>query len=1274
MFTLSWIEFYIGEDQEEGESASDAQEQELKDEESTDTVSPKRVSGTVAANTHAWVTIPDLSPTGNSRCSSTVSNDAVSQKRVSIDSAKSDHNSVSMSSEDGILEFDPQTSPVQHTMGDYGSINSESRLSATDRERHSNDYLEHHDYEPIDDQPIVHHYKATSIHKSAQRLPAKLKANLGKEQDLISLVTNADIDTDLPTHTTPQQRTQLNMATPARHDYENRTLSFRQGDGQASFLPPGSATTVHARRQPMSPTLAPSPRQEIFIERKDFKRLDTPRTMLAKKMGTLQEVSMTQITAIGTQITKQSELPGATTQARNYENHSLPFERSNKESGSAPLPPRSLPRTTAAHTHMGSPPPRSIASTKAVASTPPRQETSDILEQIVSNTATQRCDYENHSLTLDERQNEGAQPLTTTCVRSPLPTASTPSRQESRDTEQRVPNRLETPKSLLTIQSAGSKEKAQEHCNKKASTRGPESPNGEQPNAEEPHVRHNYENHSLKKFEHPNTIAGAAVSALLPPRSLTVANKKSLPSSTPRQGETSVADRKDFSRLATPSTMKRLASLPSGKPTSPTPDYVDEDYINTALLSMSGLPSPSAKPSGGTLAESPYYAYVDEDYVNTRSPSALSLAAQTDIVDEADYVNTTPPATMKRGTRPPIPDGSNKEDDLVYDYPDLGNPRLLLSPTSHRIHHALHSMKSAPLSSSWEASLPPHGAKCRAVSDAATTQHHLTSIPQNTEFAKGTTDKRSDKNGDKNSLGKGSMNVSSMSRQGSLQESDYVSGYVNTELERPLPCRKIKQSASLSDEGVSPVDSDEELEYDYPNIERTIRFNFGTSHQKSHKKSAALPPRKGHITSSSTTFSSGWSQQTSSNSGSGTSSVNRPLPKWWLQLIEERERKKDNPDLYLHFATGRRKSYQQPVINLPPRQDLYTGQEQQHQQNASVWENRESLGIDADEYIVMASAGCTVDDNYVNWETIYNAREYYSPSSHTLYVTNKALPPRKGVVNTTKSRRYSVDDMQVNYYNVTIPPRAREPVALPPRGVRRTIPEEPKPEYDISKKQSSVVEPPQAVEPKPECDVSKKRSSAAVEPPQSVEPKPESIISKKQSSVVEAPQSVKPKPECDISKKRSSAVVEAPQTVEPKPERDISKKQLSVVEAPQTAAVKPQVKPKPVGLLGKQTSGSPSHSQTDASKVNKPKPKHKPKLQPKPKVGSISKPSLTRTAATNSLKEEIIKESNLTTKSSDQPHHQDSSSLLNRYHPVPAPRPSRLLSDRSIAPSESASN
>lgn len=1072
LFTLSWIEFYICEDQADT-SVSDTQEQE--DEESADIRSPKKASRTVA-NTHTWVTIIDSSPTGNSRHSSTVSSDTVSQM---ISLTKSDHDSISTSSEDAILEFDPQTSPtrrtncnssiLRHTMDDSesSSVNSESRLSTTDREKHSNDYFEQHSYEPIDDQPILHHNKPTSTHASGQRPPVKLKANMGKEQ--VTIVPTSDTNIEQPTCTTPQQCTLLNMATPARHDYENHTL---QGDGQVS-IPPRSLTTKHAHGQPLSPTFCSPPRQEVFFERTNFKRLDTPRTLLAKKLAKLHELSTTPNPAPDT-ITEQREehmSPSPLTQRCNYENQTLPFEHRSEEISSAFLPPRTLMRT-AAHIHVGSPPP--MASTK---STPPRQEAS-IMEQILSNTAAQRCDYENHSLTFEHQNEETScvsfppRPQTATHVRTPPPMASTPPGQETGVAERKDFSRLETPRTLLAMQSSD-KETAQEHSDKKVPT--PKNPYSEQPKAEKLHIRHNYENHSLN----PNT---AITGAPLPPRSLNAANERLLPSAvnnTPRQGETTVVERTDFSRLATPSTLKRLASLQSGRPSSPSPDYVDEDYINTSLLSMSGLPSPTVK-SGSTIAASP--DYVDEDYINTAlisqpdhcPPSALILGlatvAQTDVADEADYVNTTPPATMKRGTRLPLSGDNDKEDDLVYDYPDLRNSRLLLSPKSHKVHR----IKSVPLGSNRETPIPPQRTKRRAVSDAGNTQH----LTATTQAALGTKDKLSDNNGHENSFSKSSMNVGSrdsMSRQDmSASTQDYVSGYVNTELERPLPCRKVERSMSAN-EGGNPADSDEEFEYDYPNIERTIRFNFGTPHQKIQKKLAALPPRKGNSKGSNTTYSS---TLTSSNSGSSTSNVETPLPKWWLQLIEERERMRDNPDLYLHFATGRRRSHQQSVISLPPRQTL---QQRQHQQNVSVCANRESLGIDTDEYIVMASAGFTVDDNYVNWETIYNSREYIS-SPRTRHAASKTLPPRKGVTKDDGSiphRKYSIDDMQVTY-NVNVPPR--EPVALPPRGVHRTIPEESKPESDVVvKKRSSVVEAPQTkpqVKPKPAGLMAKQRDGS----------------------------------------------------------------------------------------------------------------------------------------------------------------------------------------------------
>ena len=73
-----------------------------------------------------------------------------------------------------------------------------------------------------------------------------------------------------------------------------------------------------------------------------------------------------------------------------------------------------------------------------------------------------------------------------------------------------------------------------------------------------------------------------------------------------------------------------------------------------------------------------------------------------------------------------------------------------------------------------------------------------------------------------------------------------------------------------------------------------------------------------------------------------------------------------NPDLYIHFASGRPQAEKLSTCHmtvLPPRRNLLST-EVQHHQKASPEPNRELLDID--EYMVMASAGCTMDDNYIN--------------------------------------------------------------------------------------------------------------------------------------------------------------------------------------------------------------------------------------------------------------------------------------------------------------------
>ena len=1057
------------------------------------------LSSVTAGKTHAWVTLLDgTPPTVKGRYTSMANSDTVSQTSGSVCSAKFDQESVSISSDDAILDFDPQTSPtkhtnfdLQHSVDDSGSncsVSSESRLCPADRGRlaSSNEYLERHNYEPIDvedDQPAFCHIKPTYTHTSGQRPPAKVKANSGKE--LVTLVAKVPVsDTtniDQPTRATPQQRTLLNTATPARPDYENHTLNFKQENRQVSF-PPRSCTTAHAHGNPASPTVSSPPRLEVVFERTNFKRIDTPRTLLAKKLGKLQESSKTQ-NSVPEHPGERTQSANTATQRCDYENHALPFEHQSEQISQASLPPRSQ---TTTHSHK---------------------------------------------------------------VRSPPPMATSPPGQETGVTERKDFSRLDTPRTLHSMKS-GRKETTQNYEDTTLIPTLRDSTNTtEQPKVEEPHVRRSYENHSLK-FEHQNK---AADHVSLPPRTLTVthSHERLLAQSTnntpPRQSEpATIGERTDFSRLATPSTLKRLTAQQSGKSSSPTPDYVDEDYVNTSLLSMSGLPSPTAQ-SGSATAATP--DYVDDDYINTalmsQSDNCVSPTAtvtRTDSLDETDYVNTIPPTTFNAGARS-LPSGEDG-DNLVYDYPDLRNSRLVLSPKSRSFHQPLQSMKSDPLGNSRDAPIPARRTKRRAASDAPHTQHLTTVASMSDRLSNGTICESSS---DKKSMNVSSTN--SMSRQASFP--DYVSGYVNTEIERPLPSRKVNEERN-------PVTSDEELDYDYPDIERTIRFNFGAPHQKSQKKLAALPPRKEN--NNTTTFNSALSRTTSSNSGNRASNANTPLPKWWLQLIEERERMRNNPDLYAHFATGRRSS--QMAATLPPRQNLYTA----HDQNASLCENSELLGIDTDDYIVMASAGCTVDDNYVNWETIYNAREYRSPhTGHTR--DHKTLPPRKGVTKDAKSiphRSYSVDDMQVAYIAMNTPPR--KPAALPPRGVLRSIPDESKSECEskAKEKRTSVTEAPQM---KPQ-----------------VKPKPTSLVTKQKNGSLS---------QCHSNDSKVSEVNKP----KPKPKPNVRPKPKignASSKPPLTRAVSPQGGEEKMRGQGQSQSISRTHAQHQDASLSPNRPSHPP--------------------------------------------------------------------------------
>ena len=254
--------------------------------------------------------------------------------------------------------------------------------------------------------------------------------------------------------------------------------------------------------------------------------------------------------------------------------------------------------------------------------------------------------------------------------------------------------------------------------------------------------------------------------------------------------------RTDFSRLATPVTQRKqheraytpspghvmplLHPLLSNLPLSATRsdgainkrgsthdhEYVDEDCINTALPALSGSQNTATCiGSGANIRADP--EYIDEYYTNTTLASITSHTSSPDGHASSkgeSYVNTLHSSTPTKAEAP-----IDDDDDLVYDYPDLTNKPFIFSASQHKV---LLSPKSPP--------------------------------PKN-QFLKADSSTVSRKSG---KLAKSNENISSAVKNepnhadyrrslSSQEDSDYVNGYVNTELSRQLPSRKKSSPKKL---------------------------------------------------------------------------------------------------------------------------------------------------------------------------------------------------------------------------------------------------------------------------------------------------------------------------------------------------------------------------------------------------------------------------------------------------------------------------------------------
>ena len=438
------------------------------------------------------------------------------------------------------------------------------------------------------------------------------------------------------------------------------------------------------------------------------------------------------------------------------------------------------------------------------------------------------------------------------------------------------------------------------------------------------------------------------------------------------------AGRTDFNRLATPARHSRSSSgpvkmvdeLPKNALISPFstssqilsatnapvtrdinvsgPDYVDEDYINTALSSVTNRQPRAIIPSRS--AELVSHEYVDEDYVNT------ALTAQGSI-DDSGYVNTPDSSSQ-----------SKEEDDLEYDYPDLRKARIPLP--------GRRAKKPAQL-----AKVHPKGGRSSHGVPTSTMSTGLDKIRG--KLAGGERESRQPL---RHNFLNTEVNTGRNSRSIDLEDDDYINGYVNTECKRQLPSRQVDE-ATRSDKKDKSSEVDD-FEYDYPALQRNVLFKF-SKERAGRLPLSALPSRRGN---SNTTFNSSAIKRTSSSEGRETGSqfqVYANTPSWWLRMARGKhsqvKQKRKNSSASAWNSSGR--------AILPPR-NIPRPLHQIHKclSNSGSGLHRMSLSSDSDdEYVDMSSASCTLDDCYINWETIYSCKEFLSLlRDHT-----PNIPPRK---------------------------------------------------------------------------------------------------------------------------------------------------------------------------------------------------------------------------------------------------------------------------------------
>ena len=477
-------------------------------------------------------------------------------------------------------------------------------------------------------------------------------------------------------------------------------------------------------------------------------------------------------------------------------------------------------------------------------------------------------------------------------------------------------------------------------------------------------------------------------------------------------------------------------------------EYVDEDYINTALTVIESRHNNALAVAyrntsgGGASSASP--EYVDEDYINTALSAVTDVTSPTADSHDKEYINAPQLSSF--------PTSKEKEDDFEYDYTDLRNTRIVIpprrltkvttSPTSRRDDKEFHyplkwntdkaSMKRRDLQFDKNESESEY--------DYADLRNTRIVIPPRrlTKVTTSPTSRRDDKefhyplkwNTDKASMKRRDLqfdkNESESWKTQSLDattreesdvsqdDPDYILGYVNTDCKRQLPCRRSKSNSPQS----QPFKVEDDLDYDYTDLHRSVAFKG--------QELTKPPPRKRTM-------------KRSPPSDSAESFTAKSLPSWWLQLTAQRmapqERDRSNSEVV----------ETQVDQQLPPRNILRTMS--QRRQSISLGKNRKQsrvTGAESDYYITIAPAQCTIDDNYINWEMIYSGNKHFSQVVSG--EREEVLPPRIILRSGgSPNRVYSVDDMDILY--VTTPPLQPlklEPNKLPPK-VEPKLPPKPEP-------------------------------------------------------------------------------------------------------------------------------------------------------------------------------------------------------------------------------------